>query len=289
MTDAAVPEMRVDAEMNVPMARAQLARFDMAVPIDNVLQVDSSYWLDLSLTPRPRNARACYRDRWKPNRFERLGKVFLLPAGEALQTKSDGCSVQSSVLCHLRPEPIREWFDDEFQWTDRRLEASLDIDEVGIRTLLLRLAEELRHPGFASDTLVELIVSQLIIELGRYCVRVTERPEPGGLVPWRLRLIEERLRDGDDAPSLADLAALCGLSVRQLTRGFRTSRGCSIGDYMAGVRIERARELLAADLSVKAVAYTLGFASPSGFCYAFRRATGETPGQFRQRLCRTGH
>ena len=34
-------------------------------------------------------------------------------------------------------------------------------------------------------------------------------------------------------PSLAELAELCALSVRQLTRGFRASRGCSLGEHIA--------------------------------------------------------
>jgi AraC family transcriptional regulator len=54
-------------------------------------------------------------------------------------------------------------------------------------------------------------------------------------------------------------------------------------------RVEHARRLLAADQSVKAIAYSLGFASPSGFCFAFRRATGETPREFRQRARRIEH
>lgn len=37
--------------------------------------------------------------------------------------------------------------------------------------------------------------------------------------------------------------------------------------------------------SVKSVAYSLGFASPSAFCAAFRRETGETPGTYRVRVC----
>jgi AraC family transcriptional regulator len=110
----------------------------------------------------------------------------------------------------------------------------------------------------------------------------------GGLAGWRLRLIEERLQSSADAPTLAELAALCGLSVRQLTRGFRASRGCSIGDHIASSRVDHARRLLAGDHSVKAIAYTLGFASPSSFCFAFRRATGHTPREYRQRVVR-GH
>jgi AraC family transcriptional regulator len=74
--------------------------------------------------------------------------------------------------------------------------------------------------------------------------------------------------------------------VRQLTRGFRMSRNRSIGDHVAQCRIDNAKQMLATEQSIKAIAYTLGFASPSSFSVAFRRATGETPSQFRQRLQR---
>ncbi|WP_317929698.1 helix-turn-helix transcriptional regulator [Halioxenophilus sp. WMMB6] len=282
-------DMSVDAEVNLPIATARLARFNMAAPIDRTMQVQNSYWLDFCLTPRPLNARARYRDHWGPDRFKPLGNVFILPAGEALHTRSDGCSSQSSLLCLINPEKMQQWFDGELSWTDQRLEASLDITEASVRGLLLRLAEELRHPGFASEALVELLIGQLAIELSRYCINVNERPRAGGLAAWRLRLIDERLREVREAPTLAELADLCGLSVRQLTRGFRASRECSIGDYVANNRIDQARQMLATDISIKAIAYTLGFSSPSSFCYAFRRAAGETPGIYRQRLHRSGH
>jgi AraC family transcriptional regulator len=44
--------------------------------------------------------------------------------------------------------------------------------------------------------------------------------------------------------------------------------------------------MLATDQSVKAISYSLGFASPSSFTYAFRSLLGETPRQFRQRVLR---
>lgn len=280
-------EMTVTAELRVPVATTRLVRFDMAGPVDNTLRDEESYWLDLCLTPRPRNARACYRDRWSPHRFERLGRVFLLPPRETMLARSDGGSTQTSLLCHLRPEPLRHWFDDELQWSDPRLAATLDVPDDNIRVLLLRLAEELRHPGFASEALVELMVAQIAIELARYCVAIPERAlASGGLAAWRLKRIDERLREPGDAPTLAELAVLCGLSVRQLARGFRVSRGQSIGDHIAGQRLDQARAMLHGEQSVKAIAYTLGFASPSSFCFAFRRGTGATPSEYRHQVAR---
>jgi len=276
--------MTMEAELRVPAAIAQLVHFHLPEPVDEMVRdrEEDAYRIDLCLTPRPHDARACYRERWGPHRFERIGDVYILPPAETLQVRSKG-GCQSSILCHLRPDPIRAWFDGDLHWNSRQLEASLDVHNASIRGLLLRLAEETRHPGFASQLLVELVAAQLAIELCRYCTRVADPPLPGGLAPWRLRLIDERLREVCKAPTLAELAALCRLSVRQLTRGFRVSRGCSIGNYVAQSRVDHARRLLAAEQTVKAVAYSLGFSSPPAFAHAFRRATGETPREFRRR------
>jgi AraC family transcriptional regulator len=109
---------------------------------------------------------------------------------------------------------------------------------------------------------------------------VTERPSTGSLAGWRLRLIDERLHEVDAAPSLTELAALCKISVRQLTRAFRASRGCSLHAYVAERRIETAKRMLSAGEPVKSVGHALGFGSPSSFSYAFRIATGHSPSAY---------
>lgn len=273
--------MTVEAELRAPIATAQLVHFHLTAPADNIFCEEKVYRVDMCLTPRPRNARASYLDHWSPHRFERLGHIFLAPPGEAMRVRSDDVCQQSSLICQLNPEPMRVWFDDDLEWGDPHLAASLDIRSGNIRSLLLRLVEEARHPGFASEMLVELIAAQLGIELSRYYKEFGAGSSSGGLASWRLRLIEERLQEVRNAPTLTELAELCQLSVRQLTRGFRASHGCSIGDYVASSRVEHAKRLLATDQSIKSIAYSLGFSTPSSFCFAFRRATGQTPREFR--------
>jgi AraC family transcriptional regulator len=273
--------LKVGAEVRVPVATAQLVQFDVIDPIDIVMIDRDAYWLEMCLQPRPRDARACYLDHWTSQRFERIGNVYMLPPGETIRTRSDGGPSHASILCHLRTESVNTWFDGELQWTSRRLEASLDIPDANIRNLLLRLAEEMRHPGFASTMLVELIAAQLAIEIGRYFVQFDEIPATGALTQRRLQLIDDWLNDKPDIPTLNELAALCQVSVRQLTRGFRASRGCSIGEYVARNRLQRAKLLLTGDQSIKTIAHSLGFISSSAFCFAFRRATAMTPGEFR--------
>jgi len=278
---------RVEAELRLSVGTVQVIHFHLKVPSDRVLREDRDYRLDLSLTPRMPNARLSFPDHWDPHRYERLGKLFLLPPKHDMRIKSDS-GRQASVVCELHADRLSEWLEGGPDWTEPRLQASVDVGSAQIKSLLLRLGEEARHPGFASDILGEAIAVQIAVEMGRYYARITDFPKSGGLAPWRLRLIDERLREVRAAPTLAELAALCSLSVRQLTRGFRASRGCSIGDYIAEHRVEIAKRILATDESVKSIAYSMGFSSPSSFCYAFRKTTGQSPHQFRKKMARAG-
>src|SRR5438874_118209 len=127
--------MTIEAELRVPVATVQLVHFLFTEPISGPMREDDEYRLDLCLSPRPRNARACYTERWAPHRFERIGSVFLLPPGETLQARSDGGRRQRSLVCHLRSEAMRAWLQRDMEWTDRRLAAILDIPDANIRGL----------------------------------------------------------------------------------------------------------------------------------------------------------
>ncbi|HTV98271.1 MAG TPA: helix-turn-helix transcriptional regulator [Steroidobacteraceae bacterium] len=273
--------IEVEAELKAPNTLVQLVRYHFSEPPDSKLRVEGRFRLDLCLTERHRSARACFCDQWNRHRFERIGALFLVPPALDMLARSDEDYSLASIVCELNREPVLELFDSLPELTEQHLLASLDIRDAKLRVLLLRLAEEARHPGFASELLVESIAMQMAVELFRLGTTITERQLPGGLAPWQLRLIEERLREVCEAPTLTALAAQCHLSVRQLSRGFRASRGCSIGAYVAASQMEHAKSLLATDAPVAAIASTLGFSSSSNFCFSFRRAMGMTPGQFR--------
>jgi AraC family transcriptional regulator len=281
MTQSNQVTTTVEAELRAPVATAQRVRFDIHEGIDHTLRDEGIFWLDLCLTPRPPQARACYPGRWGSNRFERIGEMFFVPPGEVMHARSGG-GTQTSMICRIDPVLMAKWFDGDLSWTEARLEACLDIRDQSIRCQMMRLTREVSHPGFASEMLLELIASQLAIELGRYCAVVKPCTSKTGLASWRLKLIDERARELGKSPSLSELARLCDLSVRQLSRGFRISRGCSIGHFVEKERIENAKRLLSAGKSVKAVAYAMGFSSPSSFSSAFHRATGYCPAHFRQ-------
>lgn len=277
--------MTVDAALSARGIEAQIVRFDIPEPTDTRHAIGAGYHVNMCLTPRPLQSRGGYRLRWGPHRMERLGDVFVLPPGEELFVKG-GSGRQASLICTIAPDLVHDVAGQTLDWDDRHLAAALDIGSAQIRALLFRITSEVRHPGLGAQKMLELLGAELAIELARYCLEVAERPVTGGLAGWRLRLIDERLADDLSAPSLQDLAGLCGLSVRQLTRGFRVSRACSIGDYIEQRRMEAAKRLLMEGESIKTIAFTMGFSSPSSFTFAFRRAVGASPSTFRLRQAR---
>jgi AraC family transcriptional regulator len=276
--------MNIGAELSAPGVRAQLVHYGFTEPPESRMRLGDTIRVELCLVPRHRSARASFPEYWRPSRFERIGEVFVVPPMIDMRVRSDEDRPLTSVLCHLDLPPVLALFDRVPDFDERFLVLTLDIRDVNVRHLLLRLADEIRHPGFASRILVEAIATQLGVELLRSGAALPERSDCGGLAPWQLRRIEERLMEVREPPTLRDLATLCGTSVRQLTRSFRAVRGCSVGRYVSERQLVHARRLLGAGGSIAEIAATLGFSSTSNFCFAFRRASGMTPGQYRQAL-----
>lgn len=85
-------------------------------------------------------------------------------------------------------------------------------------------------------------------------------------------------------PGVAELAALCGISTRHLHRQFLALTGKTISDYIETYRIEQSKLLLAlGEVPMKQVAAQAGFSHGNSFARAFRRATGLSPREYRQR------
>ena len=278
-------DINIDAELPMAMGRVRIVRQSWAAPIDN-MAVNPQHHLELSLLPRSDHARACYPDHWGPHRFEPIGEMFLFPARQLVHAKSD-CRHQNSICFDFEPAAMEKWIDCDPEWTDRRLAACLDIVSHDIRGLLFHIGEEARAPGLASKTMIELMAVQAAIELSRYILNIDEEKAIGGLSPWRLRLIEERLINDITPPSVTELAIMCNISVRHLTRAFRVSRGRSIGNYVLEHRMNHAKKLIESGMNIKSVARAMDFTASSNFTAAFRRATGETPREYKQRVSRS--
>lgn len=139
-----------------------------------------------------------------------------------------------------------------------------------------RIERELR----ATDDAAALALQSAVLEL----VATACRAKCGERRPAWLQRVLDRLHDDPlSTPALQELAALAGVHPSHLARSFQQARGVSIGEYQRRLRVDLARQALGdRRRSIAEVALGLGFSDQSHFARVFRRATGQTPREFRQ-------
>jgi LacI family transcriptional regulator len=99
-------------------------------------------------------------------------------------------------------------------------------------------------------------------------------------VATAMRFIRERACDGIGVDEVLSEVAV---SRSVLQRRFRAMLGRSIHAVIAGVRMQRAKQLLVeSDLRLSVIAERTGFTHVEYLCAAFRQATGLPPGAYRR-------
>jgi AraC-like DNA-binding protein len=116
-------------------------------------------------------------------------------------------------------------------------------------------------------------------------LRTHLRPGPpaprGGHEHAAVRRARAHLADRWAEPvSLAELAAVAGLSRFELVRRFRAETGMPPHAFQIDLRIAHARRHLAAGQPPAAVAASCGFADQAHFTRTFRRSVGVTPARY---------
>jgi AraC-like DNA-binding protein len=169
--------------------------------------------------------------------------------------------------------------------TAGRLEPLLPFDDPLIATCSHAIAREL-DSGTPDQLFVESLGQAIVIKLMRHFspAAAVEAPHTSGLSRERLRRLVEYVDAhlGDEL-TLDALAAVACLSPYHLSRSFRRAMGVGLHRYVVQRRIERARRLvLETDLSMAAIAWTVGFESQAAFTKRFRHEIGQTPSHLRR-------
>ena len=152
---------------------------------------------------------------------------------------------------------------------------------------LLGLLDRMWDEAGRGDAAGRLYADGAMVAMLGILLRLAERPDRsarGGLAPWQLSrvqgLIEARLAE---EVSLAELAALVGLSPWHLCRAFRQSTGMPPHRWQVARRVERAKQMLETTaLPVTAIAAAVGYDDPGQLSVAFRKAVGVTPSRWRR-------
>jgi AraC family transcriptional regulator len=167
-------------------------------------------------------------------------------------------------------------------------------DDKRLRALLESIATELENGDAGWREVIRSLISQLAIHLLRAQINVRRSDEIElsrvGIVDRRLRRAIEFMHDNCSRElSLAEIAGAAYLSAFHFARLFKKIAGVTPHAYLAALRVEKARRLLAeTDLPIIEIGAQVGYAGQSHFTKIFREATGLTPKAFRDAAIEAG-
>lgn len=280
----------VVSEIRTAGAKFQVVDYHWAAGTD-ILEHEESILLRWRMRPYRIKAKA-----WiKSGQEVSFGQMMLHPPGVA--THAQAANEEEDVralVCHFDREWMQEVTGTDFDRDDGPLTPSLDLRNADLDYSMRRLMREMVEPGFASEVLAESLGASMAVDIARHfgmqrrADEVTSEAK-GGLSAGRLRQIRDYILSFQEgSPTLAGVAAQCGVSVAHLRRMYKSTTGHTLHNYIEELRVSRAKALLLdSNLPLKVISHKLGFCHPSAFSFAFKKTAGESPRAFRHR-CATG-
>ncbi|MGG1515439.1 helix-turn-helix domain-containing protein [Paenibacillus oryzisoli] len=221
-------------------------------------------------------------------------------------------SMQADVLFHSDSEiaaaiRLQQWNEAEgiFQTLIDALQESFNISEDLLRgyfpQLVNTIVKSLRSApqGPFDDHKVQELMLHLsecstLDEIGlffrsRVFAVLRQEYKETGASSSRIQLVEqvqEFIHNHYDTDlSLQQCAEQTGLNTFELSRLFKQVTGVNFIDYLIEFRMEKAKEYLAdPTMKIQDIADKLRYSSIQGFMRAFKKSTGMTPGQYRDKF-----
>jgi AraC family transcriptional regulator len=241
----------------------------------------NDHCLGIMLAPSPGIRAAFGSD--KHHEFDApRGMLVVSPAG--WDSKQDWSSTRENAVIALRPGSFRDLAAEEFDIGNVELQPPPfgTVDAVALHVAELLQIEMAR--GEAPDALyADSLLTVLSIHLLRNYTGadISQRRTKGGLSARSARRLEEFLDENFSRKlSVAELAAIAGLSRGHFISAFTRTFGQRPHQYVINRRLAFAEQLLAnGGMSIAKVAYLSGFSSQSHMTTIMRKFRQVTPAQ----------
>lgn len=158
------------------------------------------------------------------------------------------------------------------------IEAGLDIDEVAaIEEMYILKCESLDDMDRIKNLQYHMILD--------YAGRVKKHLQYNGNNYKSISKITKYIREHISEPiKTSDIADFLGKSRVSITTEFKSKTGMNLSDFINLKKIQEAEELLyETGRSLVSISSFLGFSSQSHFCKVFKRVTGLTPTEYREK------
>lgn len=193
----------------------------------------------------------------------------------------------STVRFYISQAALTEYaYEHELRKPGGLYAPTLGCPDPVMSSLAQTIVTAMERPGEGTSLFVDYMALAFCAHVFLTYGDVPARPVSprGGLAPWQLRraceFIEANL-DGD--PSIADVAAACGLSSSYFAKAFRQAMGMPPHVWLSTRRIDRAKRLLMEErLELSEVAVACGFVDQSHLSRTFVKIEGCSPGKWRR-------
>lgn len=189
-------------------------------------------------------------------------------------------SEHTDIVSHGDIDKCHEYFLHIHTDLSSKLENMVELYEYAINTAVKDHAE--------SQTKLSLIASQILINAASVALRESVVQNISNTAPTKkLRKVFAYIKlHSKENITLDELCSISNFSRQHLIRVFRSEFGMTPKAYILNYRINCAKELFYRDptLSVKEVAYELGFEDQHYFSRIFSKVTGQTPSEYKDHL-----
>lgn len=151
---------------------------------------------------------------------------------------------------------------------------------------LMAITHEYKHSSEGSDYIIESCMTNLLIYIARFCKAQTIKQKISDNKNEALDEVIKYIRSNFGGNlSLDFLAEQAHISREYLSRKFKSYTGTNISDFIAEVRIERAKQLLRNSThSVTDISLYCGYTSLGNFQRFFKKLTGCSPSEYRKKM-----
>lgn len=215
------------------------------------------------------------------------GKTALIDIGQTHSAQSSGVEFVSIGISPILVNELVSEIGVTRTSAEIVFRENVTQDE-NIAQLARLIVTEISDHQIGHAAMLDALVRQLAIHLLRchLTVRKSDKIElsRAGPVDRRLRRAIEFMHDNFGSEiALEEIAAAAYLSEYHFARLFKQISGVTPHVYLANLRLDRARKLLAeTTLSISEIASTVGYQSQSHFTKVFKSVTGVTPRAYRE-------
>ncbi len=214
--------------------------------------------------------------------FLEPGDMIFVPSGVFHQTSNTVCDDMERLLINFNDSTVVESFKPYIDYMAQHKHIRLPkAGQSACRNLFHLMEEETQKHEVDYRLMRELLLGQLLLTISRYRMDdIATHFSPS------CQVIREAVRqigmDYRHEWTLDELCCCYSLSRSYFSKLFNKVMGTGLSEYINAVRINAARDMLAADcsLSITDVAQRCGFHDSNYFAMVFKRLIGLTPKKY---------